>query len=451
MTQMGLWAELPYFMRVTTLGNGVSPVVTYFLLAAAFYAWGVMNLRRFATPTPMLCVTLPASDRPRDWRIPLLRGIGFDDPEGVIARFQCRCTDVFLAVPATGPLAALASAIAIYVVILGPTPLTLEGPTFGSAVVMAMIVLHVVAGLAVFQFYLLWRTLHGFLQQLAHDGLLDAFEALGRRHVRVISAGISLRGPRDIDHFLAEHSPALAQAMAPEAPRTLRPGTTATTATSTFASASSSAVPTSTSASTATAAPASTSPATRARAAAVAAGLTAAAAESASPWAIVTSRESRESFPQAVFEFLTQRAATSESPRQDVTVATLLAFAIQQILTRLGELLAFATTATLLVIAAFGAFPFGRGPVLDGFGWLYVFILAGTALLVFVQVARDPILGRLKGYEKPGAFNWDREMLTKLTLYAGIPLFGFISSQFPWLGRVLSQWLQPMQQALPWQ
>jgi hypothetical protein len=104
-----------------------------------------------------------------------------------------------------------------------------------------------------------------------------------------------------------------------------------------------------------------------------------------------------------------------------------------------------------LVIAAFGVFPFGRGPVLDGFGWLYVFILAIAALIVIIQVARDPILGRLKGYEKPGSMNWDREILTKVALYAGIPLFGFISSQFPWLGRLLSQWLQPMQQALPWQ
>jgi hypothetical protein len=414
MTQEGLWAELPYFMRVTTLGNGVSPVVSYFLLCAAFYAWGVMNLRRFATPTPLLCVTLPKNARPRDWRIPLLRGLGFDDPEELIAKFQCRCTDVFLAVPGTYPLALLASAVAIYVVILGPTPLTIEGPTFGLAVVLAMIVLHVITGLAVSQFYLLWRTLHNFLGQLAEDGLLDAFESLGKRQIRVISAGISLRRPRDIDHYLAEHSPVLVHAMAPEAPRTLEPTLTS-------------------------------NPGHAAEPSPHLDG------GSSSAWAIVTSRESRESFPPAVFEFLTQRAASSDSQREDLTVATILAFSIQQILTRLGELLAFASLSTLLVIAAFGAFPFGRGPVLDGFGWLYVFILATTALIVIIQVARDPILGRLKGYDKPGSMNWDREILTKFALYAGIPLFGFISSQFPWLGRLLSQWLQPMQQALPWQ
>jgi hypothetical protein len=174
-------------------------------------------------------------------------------------------------------------------------------------------------------------------------------------------------------------------------------------------------------------------------------------ARGTSAWEIVGSRESRESFPPPVFEFLTQRAASAEDPREDVTIATLLAFAIQQILTRLGELLTFATISTLLVIAAFGAFPFGRGPVLDGFGWLYVFLLTGTALIVFVQVARDPILGRLKGYERPGGFNWDREILTKFALYAGVPLLGFVSSQFPWLGHLISQWMQPMQQGLLWQ
>jgi hypothetical protein len=398
-TQAKLWAELPFFMRVTTLGNGVSPAVTYFLLTAAFYAWGLMNLRRLATPTPMLCITLPESAKPRDWRIALLRGIGFPDPEGVIRRFQCRSTDVFLAVPATGPLIALISAVVIYVLVLGPTPLTIEGQTFGKAIVLSMIVLHVVTGLAVFQFFLLWRTLQAFLEQLAHDGLLDAFKALGERHVRVISAGISLRGPRDIDVYLAEHSPALVPAMTPETERAL-PAATATS----------------------TPTPGGTMPARKDAA-----------------------------IPSAVLDFLTERAEKPITHDDDLTVATLLAYAIQQILTRLGELLAFATVSTLLVITAYATFPFGRGAVLDGFGWLYVFILAGVALIVFIQVARDPILGRLKGYERPGAFNWDRDIVTKLALYAGVPLLGFVTSQFPWLGHVLGEWLQPVQQALPWQ
>jgi hypothetical protein len=390
LTQTALWNELPFFMRVTTLGNGVSPAVTYFLLTAAFYAWGLINLRRLATPTPMLCITLPENAKPRDWRIALLRGLGFPDPEGVIRQFQCRSTDVFLAVPSTGPLIALISAIVIYVLVLGPTPLTIEGQTFGNAVVLSMIVLHVVTGLAVLQFYLLWRTLQAFLEQLSHDGLLDAFKALGERHVRVISAGISLRGPRDIDVYLAEHSPALVPAMTPETERAL-------------------------------------------------------------PASVDASARSSESIPPAILDFLNERAAKPTTHDEDLTVATLLAYAIQQILTRLGELLAFATVSTLLVITAFATFPFGRGAVLDGFGWFYVFILAAAALIVFIQVARDPILGRLKGYDRPGAFNWDRDIVTKLALYAGVPLLGFVTSQFPWLGHMLGEWLQPVQQALPWQ
>jgi hypothetical protein len=124
---------------------------------------------------------------------------------------------------------------------------------------------------------------------------------------------------------------------------------------------------------------------------------------------------------------------------------------IQQILTRLGELLAFSTIATLLVLAAYASFPFSRGPVLSGFGWVYVLIVAATALRAFIQVARDPILGRLKGHENPGSFSWDRDIATKIAFYAVVPLLGFISSQFPWLGHLLSQWLTPVQQALPWQ
>src|SRR5262249_31324387 len=100
------------------------------------------------------------------------------------------------------------------------------------------------------------------------------------------------------------------------------------------------------------------------------------------------SREGVPSMPSLVLHFLTERAAAREAQPEDVTIATLVAFAIQQILTRLGELLAYATIATALVITAFGTFPFTRGPVLDGFGWLYVFILAGTALIVFIQIAR---------------------------------------------------------------
>ncbi len=453
-TEAGVWAELPYFMRSTTLANGVSPVVTYFLVTATFYAWGLMNLRRLATPTPLLCISLPESVRQRDWRLPLLRGLGFPDPEGVIEGFQRRSTDVFFAVPPSGPLVALASVVVIYVIVLGPTPLTIEGPWFGTAIVLSMIILHVITGLAVFQFYLLWRSLRAFLEQLTQDGLLDAFESLGKRHVRVISAGISLRGPRDIDVYLAEHSPMIEHALAPATNTALVPATSTAlvpaTSTALVPETSTALVPES----------------NKALAPATNTALLPAASDATTPVTIRSGAElsgergkrsgeggdlSNEGVPLVVLDFLTQRAAARDAQRDDVTIATLVAFSIQQILTRLGELLAYATTATALVIIAFATYPFTRGPVLDGFGWLYVFILAGTALIVFIQVARDPILGRLKGYEKPGSFNWDRELITKVALYAGVPLFGFISSQFPWLGRLLGQWLQPVQQALPWQ
>jgi len=393
--EIALWTQLPFFMRATTLGNGVTPVVTYFLLTTAFYAWGLINLRRIATPTPMLCVAVPAHARARDWRVALLRRLGFPDPMGTLAELQCRCSDAFLAVPAAAPMIALISALVIYVIILGPTPLTIEGPTFGLAIVLATIVLHVVIGLALLQFHLLWRSLHAFLKQLAQDGLLEAFDALGKRHVRVISAGISLRGPRDIDAFLDAQSPGLARVMGGSGEVDTQTRTDTDTYTETD--------------------------------------------------------PIEDVVPSAVLLFLKHRDDSADAPREDIIVATLLALAIQQILTRLGELLAFATIATLLVITAYATFPFGRGPVLSGFGWFYVLIVAITALHAFIQVARDPILGRLKGHENPGAFNWDRDIATKIALYAGIPLFGFISSQFPWLGHVLSQWLQPVQQALPWQ
>jgi len=63
-------------------------------------------------------------------------------------------------------------------------------------------------------------------------------------------------------------------------------------------------------------------------------------------------------------------------------------------------------------------------------------------------MGRDPVLRRLSNVD-PRGWSWDRALITKVVVYAVIPLLTLFAAQFPSLGGTLMSWLRPFQQAMP--
>jgi hypothetical protein len=76
---------------------------------------------------------------------------------------------------------------------------------------------------------------------------------------------------------------------------------------------------------------------------------------------------------------------------------------------------------------------------------LWVFLLAGSllALRVFVRMDRNTVLSAIGGTEA-GKVSFDRTFFSNLLTYGGIPVLGVVLTQFPSVGSLLGDWLQPL-------
>ena len=76
---------------------------------------------------------------------------------------------------------------------------------------------------------------------------------------------------------------------------------------------------------------------------------------------------------------------------------------------------------------------------------LWVFLLAGSllALRIFVRMDRNAILSAVGGTEA-GKVSFDRTFFSNLLTYGGIPVLGVVLTQFPAVGSLLGDWLQPV-------
>lgn len=97
----------------------------------------------------------------------------------------------------------------------------------------------------------------------------------------------------------------------------------------------------------------------------------------------------------------------------------------------------------LFVLVGVSAYAFQPKRYLS-FG-LWVFLLAGSllALRIFVRMDRNAILSAIGGTEA-GKVSFDRTFFSNLLTYGGIPVLGVVLTQFPAVGSLLGDWLQPL-------
>lgn len=102
-----------------------------------------------------------------------------------------------------------------------------------------------------------------------------------------------------------------------------------------------------------------------------------------------------------------------------------------------------AMACSLFVLVGVSAYAFQPKRYVS-FG-LWVFLLAGSllALRIFVRMDRNTVLSAIGGTEA-GKVSFDRTFFSNLLTYGGIPVLGVVLTQFPAVGSLLGDWLQPL-------
>jgi hypothetical protein len=411
------------FYRMVSLTNGVTPLVPLTLICSIVYCWGAIHLRMLTQPTPVLARLVCG-----------LQVEGSQPPLAFVARllswrpnlgeaFDRHTTTPLMGVHAGWYLLLLGAGWLAYNGVFEPFPVSVDGPSFGRAVTAASLLLHLLLGLTLVQFYSLWRTLRAFLRALTKPSLLRAFEGLGRDFQALSGGTLAPRFPRLSDlevtnGFLPDlalvarlgqsngdrtHAQALRQVLRECPDKVLEMELQASAKVH---------------------------------------------------WSESQTWRVQRNAAMPTVEIIQCFWATGVEPppmvlRATQFVAALVTIAVREIQARLAILRAFLMTSVFLMLGIYTLYPFDRAQALLSLAWAYGLITIGLVLTVFVQMDRDPVLGRLKGHRNPGHFSWDREMVGKLALNGGVPIATLLAAQFPDVFRLLFEWVRLGSPAMP--
>ncbi len=141
----------------------------------------------------------------------------------------------------------------------------------------------------------------------------------------------------------------------------------------------------------------------------------------------------------------------ADAPGRDCeeVVAISMVFVIRDALARLGHNLVFITGGVLLVFCSHTLFPFGGRHRLQALAWTYVGLTFACLFTVLLQIKRDEILGRVAAVTPGARSAWDANFVMRLAAFGLLPLLTLFAAQFPEVGGMLLQWLQPVQKVLP--
>ena len=100
------------------------------------------------------------------------------------------------------------------------------------------------------------------------------------------------------------------------------------------------------------------------------------------------------------------------------------------------------TISFVLLLMAISSYPFQPQSVLVfSLGGLIAAGVLFSSLAIF-RIVNDEVLKKLTG--APTKVEQYRRMLTGFGVYAGLPLFSLLASQFPGIRSVIFDWLQPL-------
>src|SRR5262249_5761694 len=105
------------------------------------------------------------------------------------------------------------------------------------------------------------------------------------------------------------------------------------------------------------------------------------------------------------------------------------------------NLIVTSVVGLLLVLLAVSSYPFQPHDLLLLLNWAGILSFVGTAMWVFLQMNRDPVLSSLNG-TKPGQINWNKEFIIRIVAYGIVPILALLGAQFPHsVGQVVSHFI----------
>jgi hypothetical protein len=93
-------------------------------------------------------------------------------------------------------------------------------------------------------------------------------------------------------------------------------------------------------------------------------------------------------------------------------------------------------------------YPVHPRQLLQATGWINLAAAIVVGLWSLFSIDRNGVLSAMTGTEA-GAISWNWTLVTRVALYAIVPLLSALAVQFPEIAGTLLQWLEPVRRALP--
>lgn len=100
-------------------------------------------------------------------------------------------------------------------------------------------------------------------------------------------------------------------------------------------------------------------------------------------------------------------------------------------------------TCGLLVLTGVSIYAFQPKRFLSFGIWMALLLAAVMTLRTFMQMDRNAALSAITGTDA-GKLSFDRTFFSNLVTYVGVPVLGIVVTQFPAVGSLLGDWLQPL-------
>jgi len=123
---------------------------------------------------------------------------------------------------------------------------------------------------------------------------------------------------------------------------------------------------------------------------------------------------------------------------EDFLTSRVAAF-LSHVVPQLQNLVVFVTAGLLMMLLAVTSYPFQPHQLLLMFNTTVILGIVGVTLVVFVQMERETILSVLSDTQ-PGRVNWNRDFVSRLAVYVGLPIISLLGAQFPEVAQQLFTW-----------
>jgi hypothetical protein len=123
---------------------------------------------------------------------------------------------------------------------------------------------------------------------------------------------------------------------------------------------------------------------------------------------------------------------------EDFLTSRVAAF-LSHVVPQLQNLIVFVTAGLLLMLLAVTSYPFQPHQLLLLFNTAVILAAVATTLVVFVQMERETILSVLSD-TTPGKINWNRDFVSRIAVYVGLPIISLLGAQFPEIAQQLFTW-----------